>query len=157
MQFMIAITSMSEFLSVTSYLMWDHDRLDATLYEVFALVAEGSYDSAAGRFAAFHAGMKRHLRMEEEILFPEFERRAPGSDAIELSLQDHTRVRSALTEMKAALEAHNGRAFFAARKDFLAVLPAHHAQEEQLLYPLIDGSMTDEERRAIVARLRGLE
>jgi iron-sulfur cluster repair protein YtfE (RIC family) len=149
---------MSEFQSITSYLMFDHDRLDAILYEVFALVAEGELEPATGRFAGFHAGMKRHLRLEEEILFPEFERWSGGSSGpTDLARKDHALIREALEEMKDALAAREARAFFAARKKFLSVLPAHHAQEEQLLYPLIDAAMTEEDRRAIVARLRGDE
>lgn len=149
---------MSEFQSVTSYLMFDHDRLDAVLYEVFALVAESSFEAATGRFSAFHAGMKRHLRIEEEILFPEFDARSGGSTGpTDLARRDHGVIREAIADMQAAISARDARAFFAARKKFLSVLPAHHAQEEQLLYPLIDATMTDEERHAIVARMRGGE
>jgi hemerythrin-like domain-containing protein len=145
---------MSDFKSVTSYLMWDHDRLDAVLYEVFALVSEGSLAHAAERFAEFDAGMARHIRLEDEVLFPEFRARSGLTGGpTELAGREHQVISEALADMKGALASGDAKAFFAARKKFLAVLPAHHAKEEQLLYPVIDESLSEDDRLDLVKRL----
>jgi len=145
---------MSEFRSVTSYLMWDHDRLDAVLYEVFALVSEGSFGRATQRYEQFFGGMQRHIALEEDVLFPEFEARSGAKPtATALARRDHEVIREALADMQAALADESSKSFFAARKKLLAVLPTHHAKEEQLLYPVIDESMTEDERGLLVARL----
>lgn len=149
--------SMSEFRSVTSYLMWDHDRLDAVLYEVFALVSEGSIARAVERYDEFHLGMDRHLRLEDEVLFPEFMARSGLSGGpTELATREHQVIRGALADMKGALSSSDTKAFFAARKKFLAVLPAHHAKEEQLLYPVIDESLSEDARIELVERLMAM-
>lgn len=135
--------------------MWDHDRLDAILYEVFALVSEGLLERAGERFAGFLVGMEWHVRVEETVLFPEFEARAGTTKApTDIARKDHAKILKALADMKAALAAKDPRAFFVARRSFLSVLPTHHAQEEQLLYPIIDDSMSEDERVALVERLR---
>ena len=146
---------MSDFRSVTAFMMWDHDRLDAILYEVFALVSEGLLERAGERFAGFLVGMEWHIRVEETVLFPEFEARAGVKKApTDIARRDHANIQKALGDMKAALAVKDPRAFFVARRSFLSVLPTHHAQEEQLLYPIIDDSMSEDERVALVERLR---
>ena len=146
---------MADFQSVSSYLMWDHDRLDAVLYEVLALVSEGTFERARERYAEFIAGMRRHIDLEEKILFPEFEQRSGiKAGPTDLARRDHEIIREALSDMDTAIAAGSPKPFFLARKKFLSVLPSHHAKEEQLLYPVIDESMPEEERLNLVARLQ---
>ena len=66
----------SRFESVTAYLGWDHDRLDETLCSVSSAVESGDFAGAAARYEEFELGLLRHVRIEEELLFPVFEARS---------------------------------------------------------------------------------
>ncbi len=62
-----------ELRTVNEALSWDHDRLDALEGAAFEARAQGRFTEAAVIYAAFAYGLRRHIRFEEEILFPEFE------------------------------------------------------------------------------------
>ena len=59
--------------SVAGFLEWDHDRLDGLLDDTRRLLGSGRPEDAAARFTEFRDGLQRHIRMEEEVLFPAFE------------------------------------------------------------------------------------
>jgi uncharacterized protein (DUF2249 family) len=59
--------------SLSEALGWDHDRLDAIWREVFEARRGGDYAGAREAFARFELGLRRHIRFEEELLFPAFE------------------------------------------------------------------------------------
>src|SRR5262245_9518428 len=61
------------FDSITRYLSWDHDRLDGLLGEVTRHVEDGHFVQASSIFSTFDQGLRRHIRLEEELLFPLFE------------------------------------------------------------------------------------
>ena len=60
------------------HLEWDHQRLDALLADARARLERG--EPATATFQAFRQGLEAHCRIEEELLFPAFERK-PGSAA----------------------------------------------------------------------------
>ena len=144
----------SGFRTITEYLSWDHARLDAALDEVCALMERGELATARQRFAKFHALMMRHIRLEEGLLMPVVEGKAGLRIAsMEDSRREHKRIIEAIVSMKSALQADGGAPFLEARLKFAALLPAHHAQEEKTIYPVIDGAMSDEERHSLVEHL----
>ncbi len=59
--------------TVTEYLSTDHRRLDAIVQEVQDAAHTGAHADAAAAFARFAEGLDRHIRAEEEVLFPAFE------------------------------------------------------------------------------------
>lgn len=60
--------------NVTEYLETDHRRLDDIVAEVRRLADAGGFAQAGARFAEFVCGLDRHIEVEEQILFPLFER-----------------------------------------------------------------------------------
>lgn len=80
---------------VTELLMTDHARLDAILTEAGHLVIAGRFDEAGERFGEFTCGLRRHIAMEEGVLFPVFEA-ATGSRTggpTEVMRQEHAAIR----------------------------------------------------------------
>ncbi|MBI5160786.1 MAG: hemerythrin domain-containing protein [Micrococcales bacterium] len=142
------------FRTVTEYLLWDHDRLDATFAQVCVLAGRGEMPPAAVLFDRFHNLMMRHIRIEEAILMPVFEGKTGlTSGPTEASRREHKGVIEAIIAMKSALKNGSSSRFLEARRKFLSLLPSHHAKEETLMYPMIDQALTDEERLDLVTRL----
>ena len=143
------------FDSVTAYLSLDHRRLDALLRDAQARVAGAHWPEAARTQAQFERGMERHIRLEEEIVFPLFEARSGIVDGPTAVMRDeHRCMRRALSLMRAAIEARDRAACDEALAFLEAVRPAHYAKEERILYPMTDRLLTPHESARVAARLQ---
>lgn len=143
------------FETVTAYLGWDHDRISAALADATAAVAESRFEEAARHYGRFEHGLLRHVRIEEELLFPVFEARSGIVGGPTVVMRDeHRQVRTALGLMGGGLERRDASAFDDGRRFFDAVMPDHNAKEEHILYPTLDGLLNAAERAALVTRLQ---
>ncbi len=60
--------------SAMEYLQADHRRLDGLMGECQAKAQAGDMAGAGALFETFRNGLVRHIKIEEGLLFPEFER-----------------------------------------------------------------------------------
>jgi len=143
------------FESVTGYLSWDHDRLDAILTSVRVWVEKGEWEHAHREYGEFDRGLDRHIRLEEGILFPVFEARTGIVDGpTAVMRQEHLAIRAALTVMREGIGRGDAGAFQDGLASLLAVLPNHNLKEEQVLYPTTDDTLLEPDRVALAARLQ---
>ena len=142
------------FRSVTEYLSWDHDRLDALLEAVRSAVERRDWLAARRYFHDFHDGLLRHIRVEEEVLFPRFEQRTGLTGPLVVMRQEHAYIRAALGALDDGIDQRDSRTFRAGLASLLTVLPGHNAKEEQVVYPKTDAALSEDECRALVARLQ---
>lgn len=142
----------------SEYLEGDHDRLDALLNEARALADAGSFDNARAVFAAFRCGLGRHIEIEEQILFPTFEKLTGiAAGPTRVMRMEHVEIRSLMDALAAALDADDKKA--GARVDALvAVLSEHNVKEERVLYPMTDQALgTERARDELVSAMFALE
>jgi iron-sulfur cluster repair protein YtfE (RIC family) len=143
--------------TVTEYLMTDHRRLDEMLAEAGSLFAEGDHEGAGRRFAEFSGGLDRHIGMEEEILFPEFER-ATGSASdgpTEVMRQEHVGIRCFVAAAAEAIRSRDAAGFSRAVAGLKQTLGQHNVKEEGILYPMTDSAAGDDRaREELVRRLQ---
>ncbi len=143
---------------VNEALAWDHDRLDALEGRAFELRAAGDCAQAREAFAAFAHGLRRHIRFEEELVFPEFEvRSGVPADAGPTAVMriEHRQI----LELLAAIEASIGDPLAAPERFRVAlheVLTGHNQKEEQVLYPAVDRLLGEAGADALVARIQAL-
>ena len=143
------------FDSVTAYLSSDHERLDALLQEAGIRVADGRWPDAAESQALFERSMERHIRLEEEIVFPLFEARSGIVDGPTAVMRDeHRCMRRALAMMRAGIEAEDPAGFAEALSFLNSVRPDHDAKEERILYPMTDRLLAPRDRATVAARLQ---
>jgi iron-sulfur cluster repair protein YtfE (RIC family) len=142
------------FNSATDYLSWDHDQLDAALADVLQMVDDGEIERADAHFEAFARRLRRHIRLEEDILFPVFER-ATGMIAgpTQVMRAEHRQIEAALEEMSQALAGGSAGAFRAGHAALISVLGAHNQKEERILYPMTDEALSDLDRLALTRQL----
>ena len=143
---------------VNEALSWDHDRLDALEARAFAARATGDLDEAKAIYAVFAHGLRRHIRFEEEILFPEFETRAGFSPEVgptAVMRDEHREILRCLDRIEAGIGEKDG-SVDSSRHSLHAVLGNHNLKEENIVYPLTDQALSAEERDAHVARMQAI-
>ena len=145
---------MTDFPSVTAYLSWDHDRLDALLAQAFDHVVRGDLAGAMPAFGELSDGLVRHMRLEEELLFPVFEQRTGiVSGPTEVMRTEHRALERALARMREALVAKDKDGATRSHDDLVEVLVAHHMKEEEVLYPLTDRTLGATDREELAKKL----
>ena len=142
------------FDTVNAYLSWDHDRLDALLQSAANRVDHGEWAQARLAYGEFDRGLARHIRLEEEILFPLFEARTGTAGPTTVMREEHRLIRGVLAVIGAAVARADAPAFRSGVAALADLLPAHNAKEEQVLYPTTDRVLPEHERAALAARLQ---
>lgn len=143
---------------VNEVLSWDHDRLDALDKAAFEALGNGDLATARALFAHFARGLDRHIRFEEEFLFPAVEARAgfpEHSGPTAVMRAEHVEIRACLVGISGALAA-DGAGATQIRSRMLSVLGDHNVKEEQILYPLADRVLGRDGADALVAEIQRL-
>lgn len=143
------------FASATGYLIWDHDRLLRLLAGIETSVEHGRLAGARRAYTRVHRRYLRHLRLEEEFVFPVFAARAGllGGPTVVLR-QEHEELRRALQLMEGALDALDADGFGVGLRHFREMMSGHRSKEERVLLPTMDALLSQAERKAFVERLR---
>ena len=147
-------------VSPAACMEWDHDRLDSLLAAHGEALASGRMDEAAQRFREFSAGLRHHIRMEEEVLFPAFERRVHSGECGPTGVMrhEHRIIESLLDRMAAVLgwPIPGVAELESLRGDLLELLGEHNAKEEHIVYPLTDLHHPGPERQDLICRMQAV-
>ncbi len=141
---------------VNEALSWDHDRLEALEAAAFQKRAEDDLRSARDHYAAFAAGLRRHIAFEEEILFPAFEETTgmpPTAGPTAVMREEHREIEALLQKIEAGI-AEKDAPVDALRRSLHAVLGDHNLKEEQVLYPTTDELLGPEKADQLVERIQ---
>jgi regulator of cell morphogenesis and NO signaling len=136
-------------------LAWDHDRLEALDQQAFDRLAAGDAAGARAAWSEFTVGLRRHIRFEEELLFPTFEERLgvpPEAGPTAVMRAEHREIEALLEKIGQALAGEGEVAPL--RAALHRVLGEHNLKEERVLYPATDGALSPEERDALVGRIQ---
>ena len=142
--------------TVNEALSWDHDRLDGLEARAFKAREDGDLAQAAALFSVFAFGLRRHIRFEEELLFPEFEAKAgfsPTMGPTEVMRVEHREILEILERLEKAI-GDGGSRVEPLRQGLHAVLGDHNLKEENVVYPGTDRALTPLERDVLVARIQ---
>lgn len=128
--------------TVMEFMGKDHDRLDK-IFESF------QNTNNLPEFEEFNRGLRRHIVWEEETLFPLFEEKTGMLNAgpAFVMRQEHMQIKEILDKI------NSGQNSAELQKDLLHVLTHHNMKEENMLYPWIDNSLSDDERIKVLAKL----
>ena len=125
--------------SIAEVLGADHRRCDTAFAQAEAAAGDGDMTRCAALFQYFRAALLRHFRMEEEVLFPDFET-ASGSNAGPTAMmrQEHQMMRELLDAMQRAVDARDADGFLGAADTLMVLVQQHNMKEEGILYPMCD-------------------
>lgn len=114
----------------------DHRACDALWAAVEVAVDRGDHAAARAAFARFDAATRRHLDMEEQVLFPELER-ATGMTMgpTQVMRAEHAQMRGLLDQMARVADV-DVDALVEHGDTLLMLTQQHNLKEEGILYPM---------------------
>jgi uncharacterized protein (DUF2249 family)/hemerythrin-like domain-containing protein len=134
--------------SLAGYMQTDHARLDSIMGRFKGSVKAGAFDEALKHFKEFDLGLRRHIKVEEELLFPAFEEKTGMKDAgpTMVMRMEHEEIRDTLSRTLNATEKSDTGAATEATDALVNYLSDHNMKEEHVLYPELDACVNDTER-----------
>jgi uncharacterized protein (DUF2249 family)/hemerythrin-like domain-containing protein len=141
---------------ISEALGWDHERLARLEVAAFVARAAGEAKTAEKWYAAFSSGLKHHIAVEEEFLFPVFEKRlglSPSAGPTEVMRREHAEILRLLGEISRTI-GKPPRLPDEARAAFHELLEKHHLKEEEILYPALDYALSPAESDSLVAKIQ---
>ena len=146
--------------SITGYLAADHQRIEKIWLELQAAFTRSDFNAMHSRAGEFIAAMRRHLKMEEQILFPAIEdktamRTSGPTHAMRLEHREIERVLDGLAPMLTVQERWTAiQAMEGELTDPSALFRSHDAKEEMVLYPMADKLLGAETARKLIEKMR---
>lgn len=139
--------------TISRYYEQDHARLEE-LFTAFRAAKQSDLAAAESAYRQFATGLTRHILWEEHILFPLFDAKAgtAGLGPTAVMRMEHQRIIQLLEAILHRIEHHDVRGD-AEETALVELLEAHNQKEEQILYPLIDQHLDDEERQDVFAKM----
>lgn len=121
----------------------DHGECDDRWAELEDRIDRG--EGVAEAWARFDHAMRRHLAMEEEVLFPAFEEatgmRDVGPTAVMRS--EHVQMRAVLDGIGQAVAAGRHADALSQGDTLLMLIQQHNVKEEGMLYPMAERVIGD--------------
>lgn len=130
--------------SINDFLTEDHHRLD-DLLEGFQASKASDPARAKELLAQFVSALHRHLRWEEEVLFPLFERKTGQTGLTSTLLGEHQEIRQWLEALVGKID-QNDIDSGCEEEMLVEELGGHNAREEYALYPELDKLLSEEEK-----------
>ena len=118
----------------------DHRDCDARWVDVEELLDTLDVDSARVAWQKFDAGMRRHIAMEEEVLFPALESaaRMGGGGPTAMMRMEHQQMRGLLDQIESAMESGDAEQALDIGDTLLMLVQQHNIKEEGMLYPMAE-------------------
>lgn len=125
--------------TICDCLAYVHRHCDDLFSQVEISVTRKEWAQAEEKFQQFDHALKRHLEMEETILFPVFKRTMHNSAVPIGMLQlDHQHIRMMAGRLYESLCRCDPVDFMIHTETFTILMQEHSIKEEDMLYPLLD-------------------
>jgi Hemerythrin HHE cation binding domain len=149
-------TEANSFTTVNAFFTWDRERLDKALGELIALASDGHANHIESTFVHYERGMRRHIRLDEQIVFQlfAFDRTGATKASTQRIQAKHAEIIRQLDEMRGAITAHDLPRLRAIAVTLQEVFNGRDARDEDLVYPVLDSLLGAAEAEKLVTRLR---
>ena len=130
--------------SLKEFFTLDHRHLDDKWAEVEAAAQARDVDAEKESWRVFQGELLRHLRMEEEVMFPAFEQATGMTDGGPTFVMrlEHDQMRGLLEQMDAAADGGDHDELVDMGDTLLMLIQQHNQKEEQMLYPMAERALT---------------
>jgi uncharacterized protein (DUF2249 family)/hemerythrin-like domain-containing protein len=141
--------------TVTGYLVWDHRRMEALLTATSNAAEAGHWGEAHTLARGYATALRRHADLEDEALFPAFEKACGGlgDGPTQHMREEHVEVRRGIDQLLRAVAARDAAAVADARDFMQQAAIEHHAKEEEILFPAVDATFDEARLDALVRSL----
>lgn len=132
--------------AITRTLTLVHRECDGFFVSAENAVVKNNWEEAQRFFQQFQAAMEQHLQQEEQILFPAFEQRSGNcTGPTQMMRMEHVRMRELLQFMQTSLAERNRQQYLGRSETLLTLMQQHNVKEENVLYPMTDRLLRDEQ------------
>lgn len=118
----------------------DHHDCDAKWAQVEALLDSGDSATLGTAWQDFDQTTRRHLAMEEDVLFPAFEAKSGmgQSGPTVVMRQEHQQMRALLDQIAVAIDAGDSEEALDLGDTLHLLIQQHNVKEESMLYPMAE-------------------
>ena len=139
--------------NIKDFMTQDHKDCDEIFAQMEEAVANKS-DEALSKFEEFADALTNHFKMEEMILFPQFEQASGMTQGpTQVMVMEHEQMRKLVSDMQNAVEANENDKFFGLSETIMILMQQHNMKEEQMLYTMIQQHL-GEDADHIISRMR---
>lgn len=141
---------------ISDYMSSHHKHCDDAFARAEDMAAAKNWAGLERDGGTFLREMERHIRLEEELLFPAFEEKTGmTSGPTAIMRMEHDQMRGMFVQMRAAIEAKDGEQYLGAAETLLILLQQHNMKEESMMYPMLDQSLSDD-ANSLLAQLESI-
>ncbi|MCP4447350.1 MAG: hemerythrin domain-containing protein [Myxococcales bacterium] len=128
---------------IVSFFTQDHRECDEVWAQVEAAVNAKNNEGAKVAWTSFDKMLRAHLAMEEEVLFPAFEK-ATGMTGGPTAMMrmEHTQMRGMLEQMSEDAESGDLESLADQGDTLLMLIQQHNMKEENILYPMCEQNLS---------------
>jgi iron-sulfur cluster repair protein YtfE (RIC family) len=129
--------------SLKEFFTLDHRKCDGRWVEVETAAETGDAAAVKASWRTFQGELLKHLRMEEEVLFPAFEQATGMTDGgpTFVMRSEHDQMRGLLEQMETAADGGDRDELIDLGDTLLMLIQQHNQKEEQMLYPLAEQAL----------------
>ncbi len=127
----------------STFFTTDHARCDELWARVESSVEANDTKRALGNWRAFDAATRRHLAMEEEVIFPALDEATGmrGRGPVAVMRHEHAQMRALLDHMGVLADGRDLRGVLDQGDSLMMLIQQHNAKEEGVLYPMVDAAL----------------
>jgi len=131
---------------LAAFFVQDHRDCDARWAELEQLLDHEDIDAARQVWRTFNDGMRRHMAMEEDILFPAFDARSGmgGGGPTAVMRMEHQQMRGLLDQIAAVMDSGELEDALDLGDTLLMLIQQHNIKEEGMLYPMAENMLAGE-------------
>ena len=139
---------------LASFFAQDHRDCDSGWAELEGLLDGGETGAINEAWQKFDGHLRRHLAMEEDILFPAFDARSGmgGGGPTAMMRMEHQQMRGLLDQIGVAIDSDETEDALDLGYTLLMLIQQHNVKEEGILYPMA-GNMLAVEWASLDAQL----
>lgn len=124
---------------LADFLTRDHRHCDECFVAAERAVAQRDWDAASASLESFVAATERHLRREEDVLFPAFEQQTGMTTGPTTVMRmEHEQMRRLMASLTRAVVARDRSEFLGVAETLLMLMQQHNTKEESILYPMAE-------------------
>ncbi|HET6204163.1 MAG TPA: hemerythrin domain-containing protein [Planctomycetota bacterium] len=153
---------MKEPTTITDFFQQDHREIDDLYRDALERAREGEPAHALATFDEYDRNLERHIRWEEDLIFPAFEEASGlhGEGPTEVMRAEHREIRVLKQRLRAEIAVLRGRAdgsapLWRTARSLEKILGEHNAKEETVLYLACDQGVPRGKRLGILRRVAG--
>ena len=144
--------------TITGFMNAEHNRLRDLWEQTTAALKAEEFGRVHTVARDLITAVKRHISVEEQILFPAIESKGKNNEPTDAMRLEHRQMEQMLEQLKPLLtvaELWTGiKAIEGQEIEPAALLRSHENKEHDVLYPLADQLLGVEEARALVTQMR---